>query len=228
MSDGSPSPTPVCPRCVQLEADRRARSIGPRSPGNAHLQERLNRNSSNSSIPPSANPLECPQACGQDPERAQTGRANGDILDIIAIASRPSGSTRSCRMCPRSAPTARLLCPPNPDPNDPEPTWHQVAELPELAAVITEHQGHARTCPCCGHLNRGEIPPGDPRPCHRATLGRGDVLLQRSSSSEPTGCGGGRRDGLRGADLPGFRLRAGSRDERRLGQSVSGGPGGGP
>ena len=44
-------------------------------------------------------------------------------------------------------------------PGDPEPTWHQVAELPELAANITEYQGHARTCPCCGHLNRSEIPP---------------------------------------------------------------------
>src|SRR5208337_3604521 len=32
-------------------------------------------------------------------------------------------------------------------------------ELPELAANITEYQGHARTCPCCGHLNRSEIPP---------------------------------------------------------------------
>jgi transposase len=34
-----------------------------------------------------------------------------------------------------------------------------VAELPELAAIITEHQGLARTCSCCGHLNRGVIPP---------------------------------------------------------------------
>ena len=44
-------------------------------------------------------------------------------------------------------------------PDDPEPTWRQVAEIPDLAAEITEHQGHARTCPCCGYLNRGEIPP---------------------------------------------------------------------
>ena len=49
--------------------------------------------------------------------------------------------------------------PVEPGPNDPEPTWHQVAEIPELAADITEHQGHARTCTCCGHINRGEIPP---------------------------------------------------------------------
>jgi transposase len=25
-------------------------------------------------------------------------------------------------------------------------------------AIVTEHQGHARTCPCCGTLNRAEIP----------------------------------------------------------------------
>jgi transposase len=61
-------------------------------------------------------------------------------------------------MCRRAAPTAKLPLSAAPGPGDPEPTWHQVAELPELAAIITEHQGHARTCPCCGHLNRGEIP----------------------------------------------------------------------
>jgi hypothetical protein len=33
-----------------------------------------------------------------------------------------------------------------------------VAELPEVLAVVTEHQGHARTCPCCGHVTRGTIP----------------------------------------------------------------------
>jgi len=49
--------------------------------------------------------------------------------------------------------------PQEPGPGDPEPTWHQVAEIPPLAAIVTEHQGHARTCPCCGLLNRSEIPP---------------------------------------------------------------------
>jgi len=28
-----------------------------------------------------------------------------------------------------------------------------------LAAIVTEHQGHARTCPCGGLLNRSELPP---------------------------------------------------------------------
>ena len=42
--------------------------------------------------------------------------------------------------------------------NDPEPTWHQVAELPKLAAEITEYRGHFRTCPGCGTLNHATIP----------------------------------------------------------------------
>jgi transposase len=45
-----------------------------------------------------------------------------------------------------------------PGPRDPEPTWHQVAELPEVLARVTEHQGHARFCPRCGTLNRAAIP----------------------------------------------------------------------
>jgi transposase len=43
-------------------------------------------------------------------------------------------------------------------PEDPVPTWHQVAELPILAAEITEYQGHFRTCPCCGEVNHAPIP----------------------------------------------------------------------
>jgi len=41
---------------------------------------------------------------------------------------------------------------------DPEPKRHQVAELPKIAAEITEHQGQARTCSCCGEVTWGTIP----------------------------------------------------------------------
>lgn len=43
-------------------------------------------------------------------------------------------------------------------PNDPEPKRHQVAELPKVAAEITEHQSHGRTCPCCQEVTWGSIP----------------------------------------------------------------------
>jgi transposase len=57
----------------------------------------------------------------------------------------------TCRSC-----AAKL--PAEPQPGDPEPTWHQVAELPKIAAEITEYQGHARTCSCCGTVTRATIP----------------------------------------------------------------------
>jgi transposase len=43
-------------------------------------------------------------------------------------------------------------------PGDPEPTWHQVVELPRSPVVVTEFQGHARTCPCCLYVTREAIP----------------------------------------------------------------------
>lgn len=59
-------------------------------------------------------------------------------------------------------PTACGQCghalPQQPGPNDPEPTRFQVAELPEIKATITEYQGHARTCPCCGEVTQSTIP----------------------------------------------------------------------
>jgi transposase len=56
-----------------------------------------------------------------------------------------------CRKC--AAPLS-----PEAGPEDPPPTWHQVAELPPLAAQITEYQGHYRTCPCCGEVTHAAIP----------------------------------------------------------------------
>jgi transposase len=41
---------------------------------------------------------------------------------------------------------------------DPPPTWHQVAELPPVAAIVTEHRGHTRTCPQCGARTHAPIP----------------------------------------------------------------------
>ncbi len=62
-----------------------------------------------------------------------------------------------CRACQAKLPTEA-------GPNDPPPTRHQIAELPSMAAEIVEHQGHYRTCPCCGEMNHAAIP-ADIRAC---------------------------------------------------------------
>ena len=59
---------------------------------------------------------------------------------------------------PERCERCQAALPEEPGPHDPKPTWHQVAELPEILATVTEHQGHARTCPCCGHVTRATIP----------------------------------------------------------------------
>jgi len=48
--------------------------------------------------------------------------------------------------------------PQQPSEDDPPPVWHQFAELPKVSAVVTEFQGHARTCSGCGHVTRETIP----------------------------------------------------------------------
>jgi transposase len=40
---------------------------------------------------------------------------------------------------------------------------HQVWEVPEIKAHVTEYQRHRLTCPCCGESTCGELPPGVPQ-----------------------------------------------------------------
>ena len=56
----------------------------------------------------------------------------------------------TCEQCQQPLPAA-------PGPNDPEPVWHQVVELPKVLVEVTEYRGHARACPCCGHVTRASI-----------------------------------------------------------------------
>ena len=165
MKEPLASPVASCPECGKLRAalnealgqlDKARKQIADLQAEIHELRSQLNRNSSNSSSPPSVDPPGAPKPVIKTP----TGRSqavNRGILDTIAVAS-PRAGQQDRAVCaydlrPLPSSLARRA-----RTGDPEPTWHQVAELPELAAIITEHQGHARTCPCCGHLNRGEIP----------------------------------------------------------------------
>ncbi len=60
-------------------------------------------------------------------------------------------------------PTHRRGCrsslPAAPGPTDPPPVRFQALDLPDIAAVVTEYRGPARTCPRCGEVTRQAIPP---------------------------------------------------------------------
>lgn len=149
-----------CPECGQLRAalDQAHHQIADLQAQLHEVRAQLNRNSSNSSSPPSADPPGAPKPNVKTP----TGRKPGGQPGHKGHHRRRLPPERVNIIVPY-LPTVCDHCqtplPAEPGPGDPEPTWHQVAELPPLVAVITEHQGHARTCSCCGHLNRGQIPP---------------------------------------------------------------------
>lgn len=121
------------------------------------LQAQIQRNSSNSSTPPSANPPDAPKPVVKTPTGRRRGGQRGhrghhrrrlppERVDVVV-----DHVPETCSGC-------RSPLPVESGPDDPEPAWRQVAELPKMAAVVTEHRAHARTCLGCGLLNRAEIP----------------------------------------------------------------------
>jgi transposase len=159
MSDLPPIPGTACPECEELRAALKAaqEQIARLQVELHELRCQLNRNSSNSSSPPSADPPGAPKPViktksGRKPG-GQPGHPGSHRLRLP-----PDRVQKIVPYVPTICSRCQAPLPERPAPGDPEPTWHQVAELPPLAALITEHQGHARTCSGCGHLNRGEIP----------------------------------------------------------------------
>jgi transposase len=141
-----------CPGCRKLQRRVAELEVLVRD-----LQARLGQNASNSSLPPSANPPAAPKPVVKEPTGRKPGAQPGHPPQprVRLPADRVHEVVRylptTCRSCQHALPA-------QPGPNDPEPTWHQVAELPPCSAHITEHQGQARHCPHCGTLNHAPIP----------------------------------------------------------------------
>jgi transposase len=122
------------------------------------LQARLDQNSSNSNKPPSSDP---PWA-GKKPVKKPSGRKPGGQIGHQGHYRRrlpPERIDEVIHHIPSHCENCHAPLPKEPRPGDPEPTWHQVAELPLMAAVVTEHQGHGRRCDCCGRITQEPIPP---------------------------------------------------------------------
>jgi len=121
------------------------------------LKQRLGLNASNSSLAPSANPPAAPPPVVKKP----TGRKSGGQPGHPGHQRRRLPAARVqhvIALVPSHCEACHAPLPQQPSPADPEPVWHQFAELPKVSAVVTEFQGHARTCPGCGHVTRESIP----------------------------------------------------------------------
>jgi len=122
------------------------------------LEARLGQNASNSSAPPSANPPGAPPPVRKQPTGRQPGGQPGHTAHLrerlpVERLTAPIVHYRPevCEACQRPLPDAA-------GPNDPEPVWWQVVELPEAPVQVTEHQAHGCTCADCGHTTWAKIP----------------------------------------------------------------------
>jgi len=142
----------TCPGC--LERDERIAALERRV---AELEARLGTNATNSGLPPSASPPGAPKPVTKKRTGNKPGGQPGHPPGLKRRLP-PECLHKVIPFVPSHCDRCHEPLPPRPGPDDPEPSWHQVAELPKLAALITEYQGHYRTCPCCGQLNHAPIP----------------------------------------------------------------------
>jgi len=123
----------------------------------AELEEKLGKNSSNSSKPPSSDPPWAkPKHNGRRKKRKRGGqpghpRHERPLVSPEKVDKVVSVKPRHCGGC-----GARLIG------TDPEPERHQVFEVPEIRAHVTEYQVHTLGC-VCGACTKGALPEGVPR-----------------------------------------------------------------
>jgi transposase len=121
------------------------------------LKARLGLNSSNSSLPPSANAPSAPPPVSKTPTGRKPGGQPGHPGPVLLRLPR-SRVAKVLPFVPTTCSACHAALPAEPSPADPEPTWHQVAELPPQVVEVTEYPGRARTCPDCGVVTHQPIP----------------------------------------------------------------------
>jgi transposase len=128
----------------------------------AELKARLNKDSTNSSLPPSSAHPHAKPAPPKPKSKKRRGGQHGHpkaeraLIPVDQCQAVVPCVPNECRRCGRSL-----------HGTDPEPLRHQVWELPEIQPVVTEYQQHRLVCDCgcstCGPLPTG-VPTGQAGP----------------------------------------------------------------
>lgn len=151
--------TPACPGCRERDARlaELERRIAELEATVRDLTTRLGSNASHSSVPPSANPLGAPPPVVKKKSQRRRGGQPGhpphlrELLPPERVHAVKTFVPPQCEHCPAALPA-------KPSPNDPEPTRFPTLERPPVVAIVTEYQGHARTCRACGGVPRAALP----------------------------------------------------------------------
>jgi transposase len=123
----------------------------------ASLEERLGKNSTNSSRPPSSDP----PSVKRRPPAPATGKKRGgqpghrrhdrSLVPPEELRRVIDYKPQGCRRCGTEL-----------HGDDPVPIRHQVAEVPPVKPVVDEYRLHRLTCPRCRTSTRAPLPPGVP------------------------------------------------------------------
>src|SRR6478736_1126081 len=136
----------------------------------AELEQRIGRNSTNSSRPPSSDP----PSLKRRPPAPPSGRKRGGQPGHARHA-RPLVPPEAVRQVIECRPPQCRWCGDTLAGDDPEPLRHQVAELPPVRPVVDAYRLHRLTCPRCRTTTRAKLPAGVPAgafgPRLRAILG---------------------------------------------------------
>jgi transposase len=122
------------------------------------LRARVNLTPQNSSLPPSA---QHPHARPQPRKRKSKKRRGGQPGH--PKHARPLIPTADCDRVEPLKPKECRRCGGKLSGSDGEPLRHQVWELPEIKAVVTEYQRHRLVCQACGETTCAELPVGVPQ-----------------------------------------------------------------
>jgi transposase len=121
------------------------------------LEARLKLNSTNSSKPPSSDPIGMKRKPPAPPSGRKRGgqpghhKAHRALVPPEKVHETFDCKPRTCRRCGHELPG-----------DDPAPLIHQVAELPKIEPIVDEYRLHRLTCPACGETTCGTLPPGVP------------------------------------------------------------------
>jgi transposase len=124
----------------------------------AELEERLNKNSTNSSKPPSSDPPSVKRRPPTSPSGKRPGGQPGHRRHTRGLV--PPEKLRHVTDC---KPPACRRCGHTLHGDDPEPLRHQVAEIPPIEPTVDEYRLHRLRCPRCGTSTCAAVPPGVPR-----------------------------------------------------------------
>src|SRR3954462_4704935 len=122
------------------------------------LEARLKLNSTNSSKPPSSDPI----GLKRKPPAPPSGRERGGQAGHRK-AHRPLVPPQKVRETFDCKPASCRRCGEELRGDDPTSLIHQVAELPKVEPIVDEYRLHRLACPGCGGTTCGALPPGVPR-----------------------------------------------------------------